>query len=54
MWLLKACPKCGGDLNKLPYLDGPAIECLQCGRVLSREEAQMSELQLSTRSQTKT
>lgn len=29
MWYLKACPRCGGDLNDGPY-DKIKV-CLQCG-----------------------
>jgi len=40
MWLLKACPRCGGDLvyhERPRYLDSEHVEdsgyrCLQCGR----------------------
>ncbi len=31
-WLLRACPKCGGDLFYSPQIDGSmSRECLQCG-----------------------
>jgi hypothetical protein len=29
-WLLKSCPKCGGDMYYNVELDGAYIECLQC------------------------
>ena len=29
-WLLKSCPKCGGDMYYNVEPDGEYIECLQC------------------------
>lgn len=31
MMLLRACPKCGGDLNKSEDLYGEYFQCIQCG-----------------------
>ena len=37
-WLLKSCPKCGGDM----YQDGAwsidEAQCLQCGHILTSSE----------------
>ena len=30
-WLLKSCPKCGGDLYYDMERDGEYMQCLQCG-----------------------
>jgi hypothetical protein len=32
VWMLKACPRCGGDLHRVQYLEGAAVKCLQCAR----------------------
>jgi hypothetical protein len=39
--MLKQCPKCGGDLYLERGLrdDRNELCCLQCGKVLNREEA---------------
>lgn len=40
MFWLKACPRCGGDLNAERDRDGAYVACLQCGHVLtSAQEA---------------
>jgi hypothetical protein len=39
VWM-KTCPRCRGDLALDYDLDGPFIGCIQCGAVLSKEEAQ--------------
>lgn len=38
MWLLKACPRCHGDLALNADPHGAFLECLQCGHVLSTEQ----------------
>ena len=35
MWL-KACRRCHGDLVESIDLDGPVVQCLQCGRSAAR------------------
>ena len=37
VWL-KQCKRCGGDLHENKDIHGYYIACLQCGRVLTREE----------------
>ena len=32
---LRACPKCGGDLEQKEDLSGPYTECIQCGGELT-------------------
>ena len=32
---LRACPKCGGDLELQPDLTGTHVECVQCGLELN-------------------
>ena len=32
---LRACPKCGGDLELQPDLTGAYVECVQCGLELN-------------------
>ncbi len=35
MWLLRACPRCGGDLvqeRAMTWEDSPDYVCFQCGR----------------------
>jgi len=39
VWM-KTCPRCRGDLALDYDLDGAFIGCIQCGAVLSKEEAQ--------------
>jgi len=31
MWILRGCPRCGGDINRDDELGGPVEVCLQCG-----------------------
>lgn len=38
MLLLKACPRCGGDLSVDHDRDCGFLECVQCGHILSRQE----------------
>ena len=38
MWLLKACPRCQGDLALNTDQHTAFLECLQCGHVLSLEQ----------------
>lgn len=38
MILLKACPRCGGDLSADHDRDCGFLECVQCGHILSRQE----------------
>ena len=32
---LRACPKCGGDLEFIPDPNGAYVECVQCGLELN-------------------
>ncbi len=32
---LRACPKCGGDLELQPDITGAYVECVQCGLELN-------------------
>jgi hypothetical protein len=38
MWLLRACPRCHGDLALNADSHAAFLECLQCGHVLSLEQ----------------
>lgn len=38
MLLLRACPRCGGDLGVDHDRDCGYLECVQCGHILSRQE----------------
>lgn len=40
MWLLKACPRCHGDLALERDARCVYLGCVQCGHILSREEEQ--------------
>ncbi|MCH7483074.1 MAG: hypothetical protein IIC31_09645 [Chloroflexi bacterium] len=35
MFWLKACPKCGGDLQRIEALLETYVECVQCGLELT-------------------
>ena len=39
MLYLKACPRCNGDVHFAADIDGPYLQCLQCG--FSRELVEM-------------
>jgi hypothetical protein len=41
MWLLKACPRCHGDLVFCVDRQSAYLECLQCCHVLSSAEEHM-------------
>ncbi len=50
MWVIKSCPKCGGDLFVDPY-DPKDLKCLQCGRSLyqrTEEEKRALREEVST------
>lgn len=38
MWLIKGCPRCGGDLYEERYLNDHEVRCLQCGHHLDARE----------------
>ncbi len=38
MLLLRACPRCQGDLELIDDEQGAFLSCLQCGHILSRVE----------------
>ena len=33
MMLLRACPRCGGDLHETMDIYGPFHQCIQCGHI---------------------
>ena len=38
---LRACPKCGGDLELQPDLTGAYVECVQCGLELNQVQERL-------------
>ena len=43
-WWRKACPKCGGDMYQDPLLGQEwELDCLQCGHIVPRAQAQARE-----------
>jgi hypothetical protein len=41
MFILKACPRCHGDLIGESDVPGDYMSCLACGHLLTAEEEQM-------------
>ena len=39
MLLIKACPRCSGDMARAETHDGPTASCVQCGCVRYLEAA---------------
>lgn len=45
LWRRKACPKCGGDMYRDPLLGEEwELNCLQCGHIVPKAQAQAGEL----------
>ena len=42
MVILKACPRCRGDLNSDRDIYGEYLECVQCGYMQDRDSGQRS------------
>ena len=38
---LRACPKCGGDLELQPDLTGAYVQCVQCGLELNPSQERL-------------
>ncbi len=40
MLVLKACPRCHGDLHRIDDLGVSYVSCLQCGQILTEQQEQ--------------
>ncbi len=47
MFLFKACPRCGGDLELTTGIDGPYHRCIQCGYTAYVKRGQQPEKEVS-------